>query len=87
MGKAQEDKHVRKRRKTANRDITTKGILKSVKIKSERCKNCKQYMDRLLFYKGHPNNSNEEFIALTDEKLSSFVGDSDMRPTHKVEFS
>nr|XP_023026505.1 DNA (cytosine-5)-methyltransferase 1-like [Leptinotarsa decemlineata] len=62
------------------------------KVKSERCTQCKQFMDNVLLYSGHPNHSNEEFIALTDEKLSLFTGteesiaEADEIPTHKITY-
>lgn len=60
------------------------------KMKVERCVKCKQFLDSVLLYNGHPNNSNEEFIALTDEKLSLYTGkeetfeETSELPTHKV---
>lgn len=60
------------------------------KLKSEKCIRCKQFLDSVPLYNGHPNNSNEEFIALTDEKLSLYTGkeeninENDEFPTHKV---
>ncbi|CAH0549085.1 unnamed protein product [Brassicogethes aeneus] len=72
--------------KAAKNDIK----LATPKTKSERCDKCKQYLDQLILYEGHPNHSQEEFIALTDEKLSVFNGDEDFGdnhddfPTHKV---
>ncbi|KAJ8934705.1 hypothetical protein NQ318_008503 [Aromia moschata] len=62
------------------------------KIKSDRCIRCKQFLDTAPLYNGHPNNSNEEFIALTDEKLSLFTGkeeninENDEFPTHKITY-
>lgn len=61
------------------------------KLKSEKCIRCKQFLDSAPLYNGHPNNSNEEFIALTDEKLSLYTGkeeninENDEFPTHKVQ--
>lgn len=66
--------------------------LKQPKLKVERCLICRQYTNELLLYNGHPNNSVEEYVALTDEKLLLFTGDEanvhehDTRPTHKVSF-
>lgn len=60
------------------------------KSKSERCVKCKQFLDSVLLYNGHPNNSSDEFIALTDDKLSLYTGkeetfeETSELPTHKV---
>lgn len=68
-------------------------IVPAVKPKSERCIICRQYIEEVSFYIGHPTNAVEEYIALTDEKLSLFTGDEDCsnqhddRPTHKVSYS
>lgn len=65
-------------------------VVSSANSKSERCIICRQYIEEVAFYNGHPNNAVEEYIALTDEKLSLFTGDEvcinqhDERPTHKV---
>ncbi|KAG5878342.1 hypothetical protein JTB14_023695 [Gonioctena quinquepunctata] len=65
-------------------------INETSKIKSERwCIRCKQFLDTAPLYNGHPNHSTEEFIALTDEKLSLFTGtesvhENDEIPTHKI---
>ncbi|XP_072402558.1 DNA (cytosine-5)-methyltransferase PliMCI-like [Diabrotica undecimpunctata] len=57
--------------------------------KPDRCNLCKQFCDSVYFYSGHPNNSNEEFIALTDPKLSLFTGNEEIyneedAPTHQL---
>lgn len=59
-------------------------------IKTERCSICKQYLDEVYFYNGHPNNAVDESVALTDDKLMLFTGDEEMieqhdtRPINKV---
>lgn len=56
----------------------------------EKCQFCKENFQNIKFYSGHLNKSSEEFIALTDEKLSLFTGDEqsihegDELPCHKV---
>ncbi|KAF5303293.1 hypothetical protein FQA39_LY10032 [Lamprigera yunnana] len=66
--------------------------VKTVQVKSERCNICKQYTNDVLLYNGHPNNSVEEYIMLTDEKLLLFTGmeanvdATDERPIHKITF-
>lgn len=57
-----------------------------------RCEICRQHLSSpdLLLYPGHPEGAEEEFIALTDSKLSLFTGDEefihecDERPQHKI---
>lgn len=72
------------------KNLEQKSKLKFPKAKAERCIKCKQFLDSVLLYNGHPNNSNEEFIALTDEKLSLFTGKEETfeknseLPTNKV---
>ncbi|XP_018573692.1 DNA (cytosine-5)-methyltransferase 1 [Anoplophora glabripennis] len=64
----------------------------NLKLKPEKCIRCKQFLDSAPVYNGHPNNSNEEFIALTDEKLSLYTGkeeninENDEFPTHKITY-
>lgn len=71
-----------------NNEIKVNGI--TTKIKNERCNICRQYIDDVLLYNGHPNNSVDEFVALTDEKLLLFTGneaaihEQDEFPTNKV---
>lgn len=80
-----------KKRKTS--DVQS-GKRKSVLIPNvpnpERCSICRQYITEVSLYNGHPNDSVDEYIALTNEKLMLFTGeesdvnDIDLRPTHKV---
>jgi DNA (cytosine-5)-methyltransferase 1 len=57
-----------------------------------KCEICRQILDDpdLRLYQGHPDGSVEEFVALTDPKLSLFTGeedaihDHDQRPQNKV---
>ncbi|XP_045468881.1 DNA (cytosine-5)-methyltransferase 1-like isoform X2 [Harmonia axyridis] len=71
-------------------DEVTNRVVLPPKSKPERCIICRQFKDNITLYNGHPNNSVEEYIALTDEKLSIFTGEEsnvneqDCRPTHKV---
>lgn len=83
---------VSKRFKTKKSTSLTNNTIKLAfsKIKNDRCSVCKQGLDSVLLYNGHPNNSCEEFVALTDERLSVFTGneeefnDQDDFPTHQV---
>lgn len=67
-----------------------KSILIPNEPNSERCSICGQYITEVSLYNGHPNDSVDEYIALTNEKLMLFTGeesdinDLDLRPTHKV---
>lgn len=76
--------------KTKETVIKEEVLINESKVKAERCVICRQYLDELLFYNGHPNNSVEEFVALTDEKLTLFTGEEndvneqDERPTNRV---
>jgi DNA (cytosine-5)-methyltransferase 1 len=66
-------------------------ILKGVPSK---CQICRQILDDpdLRLYQGHPDKAVEEFVALTDPKLSLFTGDEeaihehDHRPQNKVTY-
>lgn len=66
---------------------TTKGI-------PSKCQICRQILDDpdLRLYHGHPVEAVEEFVALTDPKLSLFTGDEytihehDHRPQSKVTY-
>jgi DNA (cytosine-5)-methyltransferase 1 len=57
-----------------------------------KCEICRQILNDpdLRLYQGHPDESVEEFVALTDPKLSLFTGeedaihDHDQRPQNKV---
>lgn len=59
-----------------------------------KCQICRQILDDpdLRLYDGHPNDSVEEYVALTDPKLSLFTGDEDTiheddhRPQNKVTY-
>jgi DNA (cytosine-5)-methyltransferase 1 len=59
-------------------------------MKPEKCNICKQYLQEIILYSGHLNKSCEEFIALTDERLSLFTGteevihEGDELPSHKI---
>lgn len=78
------------RRKPLKKKVEQKSKLSFSNVKTERCVKCKQFVDSVLLYNGHPNNSCEEFIALTNEKLSLYTGkeetfeETSELPTHKV---
>lgn len=87
-----DENHRKKRRKTNKIEQPQKQIVFNSKseAKTERCDICRQYLTEICLYNGHPNNSVDEYVALTDEKLMLFTGDEsdihdlDTRPTHKV---
>ncbi|CAG9828260.1 unnamed protein product [Diabrotica balteata] len=81
------DECINKKLKTENIELD-ENVEKTFK-KPDRCNLCKQFSDSVYFYSGHPNNSNEEFIALTDPKLSVFTGNEEIyneedAPTHQL---
>ncbi|KAL3272241.1 hypothetical protein HHI36_022724 [Cryptolaemus montrouzieri] len=89
------DESVSKRVKLANvsnKDESNNRVDIKAKTKQERCNICRQFVDNIILYDGHPNNSSEEYIALTSEKLSLFTGEEsyvdeqDNRPTHKITY-
>lgn len=57
-----------------------------------KCEICRQLLDDLdlVMYQGHPTNAVDEFVALTDPRLSLFTGDEnavhehDERPQNKI---
>lgn len=91
MAPISEEKPDKKRFKFNNNEAVNEEVnLKLTKTISERCGICKQYENEILYYHGHPNNSVEEYITLTNDSLMLFTGDeasldeNDERPTHKV---
>ncbi|CAH1179610.1 unnamed protein product [Phaedon cochleariae] len=75
-----------------NEVVVGEALKTPAKAKSERCVQCKQFLDNVPLYNGHPNQSNEEFVALTNEKLSLFTGteenihEIDEIPTHQITY-
>uniref|UniRef100_A0A1B6C2M8 DNA (cytosine-5)-methyltransferase n=1 Tax=Clastoptera arizonana TaxID=38151 RepID=A0A1B6C2M8_9HEMI len=90
----QEEKKIKLETSETIKKTTPKTKVKTLKSKGAppKCDTCKQLLDDpdLKIYPGHPNNSVEEFIALTDPKLSLFTGEEsnleefDERPTNKI---
>lgn len=89
----EEDEQISKKLRTSIKLESTKEEIKvnsPTKIVNERCNICRQYVDNVLLYNGHPNKSVDEFVALTDEKLLLFTGteaaihEQDEFPTNKV---
>lgn len=81
-----------KRTKTENNKkmFELKSQDKKTSITIERCQYCKQKLNDIKLYQGHPNGAIEEEIALIDPKLCLFIGDesfideSDERPQNKL---
>ncbi|CAH1992899.1 unnamed protein product [Acanthoscelides obtectus] len=85
------EENIAKRLKSADlEEKLNNNIGVPAKTSPERCDKCNQYSDQILYYNGHLNNSSEEFVALTHEKLSLFTGKEDVIdeldeiPTHKI---
>ncbi|GLH01282.1 DNA (Cytosine-5)-methyltransferase PliMCI [Gryllus bimaculatus] len=72
--------------------IQLKTGIKKQKVVPQRCQICRQLLDDpdLKLYPGHPDGALEEFVALTDPRLSLFTGDEqnleegDERPQNKL---
>ncbi|KAK5639618.1 hypothetical protein RI129_012110 [Pyrocoelia pectoralis] len=87
-----EENYSKKLKILQDSNVTKKDLIKNQSIKSERCTICRQYLDEVALYNGHPNNSTEEFISLTDPRLMLFTGNEtdineiDVHPIHKVTY-
>ena len=55
-----------------------------IKGVTAKCQICRQILDDpdLKLYPGHPDNAVEEYVALTDPKLSLFTGEEDLIHEH-----
>ncbi|RZF31855.1 hypothetical protein LSTR_LSTR009502 [Laodelphax striatellus] len=95
----EESGNIKKRRKKNNHHVLQSKIIRSANQKKNvnhpqpaKCRECHQILNSpdTIAYAGHPNGSVEEFIALTDPKLSLFTGDEnfvseqDERPQNKI---
>ncbi|XP_050512373.1 DNA (cytosine-5)-methyltransferase PliMCI [Diabrotica virgifera virgifera] len=90
MAQEPDDGNINKKLKTENNE-TQENVVKETYKKPDRCNLCKQFSDSVHLYSGHPNNSNEEFIALTDPKISLFTGNEEVYneedvPTHQITY-
>ncbi|XP_014605619.1 PREDICTED: DNA (cytosine-5)-methyltransferase PliMCI-like [Polistes canadensis] len=79
--------------KDSNHNISEeKPVIKKVVDTPQKCEYCRQKLivDEIKLYQGHPNGAVEEFVALTDSRLSLFTGEeatiheSDERPQNKL---
>lgn len=63
---------------------------KSIPVKTNRCDRCRQDLDEIHLYPGHPNNAEEEAVALIsfamdkDEQDIEFEREEDRRPQIKL---
>nr|UOI87905.1 DNA cytosine-5-methyltransferase 1 [Sogatella furcifera] len=90
--------NIKKRRKRNNHEVLESKKRSATQKKKvshpqpAKCRECHQILNSpdTICYGGHPNGSVEEFIALTDPKLSLFTGDEnfiseqDERPQNKI---
>ena len=53
-------------------ELREKVVVATEKPKIERCTTCRQLVEQTLPYLGHPDAAVEEFIAITDRRLSLF---------------
>ena len=52
---------------------------------SSKCTECKQLIEDVVLFPGDAANAEEEFVALTHDSLSEFVGNEETgRPQHKI---
>merc|ERR1719278_1811133 len=58
-------------------ELREKVVVATEKPKIERCTTCRQLVEQTLPYLGHPDAAVEEFIAITDRRLSLFEDDMD----------
>ncbi|XP_076247573.1 DNA (cytosine-5)-methyltransferase PliMCI [Calliopsis andreniformis] len=90
-----ESENALKKTKKENHDVTIeepKTMFQKSMNNPQKCEYCCQKLtsSELKIYPGHPNGAVEEFIALTDPKLSLFTGEeanvheSDERPQNKI---
>ncbi|CAK9821528.1 DNA (cytosine-5)-methyltransferase PliMCI [Anthophora retusa] len=86
------DEHLTKRIKLEESVIPVKHQIKKTNLFSNKCEYCREKLDNIKFYPGHPNGAVDEDIALTDPKLCLFNGDehfiheSDEHPQHKLTY-
>uniref|UniRef100_F6XUV4 DNA (cytosine-5)-methyltransferase 1 n=1 Tax=Ciona intestinalis TaxID=7719 RepID=F6XUV4_CIOIN len=72
------------------RDVSDKenekpGIKVEVKKSSMKCRECRQLLDDVAIFGGDVDQAEEEFVLLTHESLSLFVGNEETgRPQHKI---
>ncbi|CAK8688847.1 unnamed protein product [Clavelina lepadiformis] len=64
---------------------TTKVQSTKPRLTPAKCRECKQLLEDIALYPGDPSGAEEEFVVLTHDSLSVFVGNEDTgRPQHKI---
>ena len=53
-------------------ELREKVVVATEKPKIERCATCRQLVEQTLPYLGHPHSAVEEFVGITDKRLSLF---------------
>lgn len=85
-----EENKVKKRRMKYNTSLNLRKEFKKESLKIEKCNICKQKLEDIILYQGHPSDAVEEIVALIDPKLCIFTGDedyiheNDIRPQNKL---
>ncbi|XP_076670133.1 DNA methyltransferase 1a [Andrena cerasifolii] len=80
-----------KKVKTEDDVVISKFQIRQINV-VEKCEYCRQKLDEVKLYPGHPNGAIDEDIALTDPKLCLFSGDesfiheSDEHPQNKLTY-
>lgn len=86
------DKHIEKKVKLTDINILPTPQIKNVNMFHNKCEYCRQKLNEIKFYPGHPNGAVDEEIALIDPKLclfngtESFIHESDQRPQNKLTY-
>lgn len=86
------DKHIEKKAKLTDVNILPTPQIKNINIFHNKCEYCRQKLNEIKFYLGHPNGAVDEEIALIDPKLclfngtESFIYESDERPQNKLTY-
>ncbi|KAG9430318.1 DNA methyltransferase 1a [Apis mellifera carnica] len=86
------DKHIEKKAKLTDVNILPTPQIKNINIFHNKCEYCRQKLNEIKFYLGHPNGAVDEEIALIDPKLclfngtESFIHESDERPQNKLTY-
>ncbi|XP_061936653.1 DNA (cytosine-5)-methyltransferase PliMCI-like isoform X1 [Apis cerana] len=86
------DEHIEKKAKLTDINILPTPQIKNINMFHNKCEYCRQKLNEIKFYLGHPNGAVDEEIALIDPKLclfngtESFIHESDQRPQNKLTY-
>lgn len=93
INQEQVEENGKKRRKMKHdKSSSLNSRVKKARPVIKKCEVCKQKLDEIILYQGHPNGAVEEAVALTDPKLCIFTGDEDYineidaRPHNKLTY-